>query len=271
MTGSISTLLNRPALDIPLPNLKGERVLVTGSSGFIGKTLCALTVLQHAKVFTCDKETDVLDKGNLRALFIKIAPTIVVHLAAHKYATTGEEHPAEVAELNIMGTEYVTNLCREWGAKLVLASTCKAADACTAYGASKLIAERIVLNYKLGKVVRLVNVLGSTGSVIDIWDRCIGPIPTTLGDRYWIAATEAADLLLAVIPLTRGVYAPHIDLIKRESVGIIATRYSPNRHRTLLGHRVGDRPKERLIAEYEYMVDTKVPSIMRIRGPWHRD
>src|SRR4051812_30487877 len=105
-----------------------------------------------------------LDRSVLSPGFASDADA-AVHLAAHKFAGMGEELPEEVAHLNIVGTGNVVRAVP----KVVLASTCKAAAPITCYGASKLIAERIVLNAG-GTVVRLVNVLGSSGSVTQIWD-----------------------------------------------------------------------------------------------------
>ena len=61
---------------------------------------------------------------------------LIFHLAADKRATTGEELPAEVSMQNILSTR---NVCRLKFKKIIFASTCKAADPITSYGASKLI------------------------------------------------------------------------------------------------------------------------------------
>ena len=184
-----------------------------------------------------------------------------IHLAAHKYATTAEELPEQVAELNIRGT---ANVVRASGCPVILASTCKAADPCTVYGASKLIAERIVLNAG-GTVVRLVNVVGSTGSVLEIWDQTEGPIPVTDCKRMWIGASRAASLFVRALTLEPGRYAPLVG--PPTTVASLAESYAPEREYEPVPLRRGDRPVERLVGEYE--TETTVDSeFIRIYDCW---
>jgi hypothetical protein len=145
------------------------RVLVTGSDGYLGRMVCRLLTMRGHTPIGFDLPQDVLTHTIPEA-------DACIHLAANKYATHAEENPAETAHLNIAGTQRIVQHIP----RTVLASTCKAAAPITSYGASKLIAERITLNAG-GSVVRLVNVLGSTGSVTDIWDATPKgqPLPVT--------------------------------------------------------------------------------------------
>jgi FlaA1/EpsC-like NDP-sugar epimerase len=148
----------------------------------------------------------------------------------------------------------------------VLASTCKAAAPITAYGASKLIAERVVLNAG-GTVVRLVNVLGSSGSVTDIWDEVPDedPLPVTDTRRMFISPDKAAELLVRALELEPGRYAP-VPRGPMSMFQLAAVRY-PNRSTRQVPLRRGDRPVERLMNDYE----TPVPmdgDLVRIVDCW---
>lgn len=238
--------------------LDGQRILVTGSSGFIGRRLVALVQARGGTVIECDVDQDVMSLDWLATIEADAA----LHAAAHKHAGMGEQHPAEVAELNIVGTHNVVRAVP----KVVLASTCKAANPITAYGASKLIAERDVLNAG-GTVVRLVNVLGSTGSVTEIWDQVPArePLPVTDTHRMFMEPDEAARLLVRALTLPSGRYAPD----GRELITMLelARRLHPGRPVRPVPLRNGDRPVERLLNDYEHTIAAG-DGVLRIVDCW---
>jgi UDP-N-acetylglucosamine 4,6-dehydratase len=93
---------------------------------------------------------------------------IVVHAAALKHVRTGEVQPWETIQTNVIGTQNVSQACIRYGAKMIFLSTDKAVQPINLYGASKMAAERLVLN--AGHVVtRWGNVMGSRGSVLHIF------------------------------------------------------------------------------------------------------
>lgn len=215
------------------------KVLVTGSAGFIGHRVCTLLRSSGHGVIECDLEEDVLrfNPGPVDA---------VIHLAANKYATDGEINPYAACSFNMAATDAVLSMAP----KVVLASTCKAADPITCYGASKLICERMVLNAG-GTVVRLVNVLGSSGSVTDLWDAIPDddPLPVTDCQRLFLDANSAARLFVAALDLPPGRYGPADT--ESLSVDALAARLHPGRPTVRIPLRFGDRPVERITNEYE--------------------
>jgi UDP-N-acetylglucosamine 4,6-dehydratase len=238
-----SSPLGRDEISLPLPDLAGALVAVTGGDGFIGRRITDLLWDLGAHPFICElPHRDVLKPETL--------PTAdwCLHLAAHKYATSAEDTPAEVAELNVRGT---ANVIERYGSNVVLASTCKAADPMTVYGASKLIAERVALNAD-ARVVRFVNVFGSTGSVVPMWEATPADQPLTVmpATRMWMTPGEAASLMVAATGWGSGRYA--LDVPAPESVSKMARRLHPGREVKLTQLRRGDRAHERLVGEYEW-------------------
>jgi FlaA1/EpsC-like NDP-sugar epimerase len=122
------------------------KILVTGAAGSIGTPLVErLENLGHT-VKGIDLEWDIRRQFMLRYVFSEFRPQVVIHLAAAKSAPAGELFPREIATTNVLGTENVLDAASVVGARVILASTCKAADPETAYGFSKALCERMVLS-----------------------------------------------------------------------------------------------------------------------------
>lgn len=232
------------------------RLLITGNEGFLGSRISYAAERLGYDVSGCDISDDILDPR------FRTDADVAIHLAANKHAPLGEEHPAEVADLNIRGTQAVVDRV----GRVILASTCKAADPCTAYGASKLIAERIVLNAG-GSVVRLVNVLGSSGSVTEIWGELPEdvPLPVTDTERFFISPEQAIQAFLDVLDLPPGRYAPRVESTRKMTD--VAAELYPGREQNLCPLRRGDRPVERLLNEYE-IASPVSDSLVRITDCW---
>jgi FlaA1/EpsC-like NDP-sugar epimerase len=255
-----ASLLDRPERPAYVHRLDGRRVVVTGGDGYLGRRCVALLRAAGADPVSFDHPLDVLDREAIEDAAVPGAWCL--HLAAHKHAPAGEDLPATVADLNVRGAQHVAET---FGDRVVIASTCKAADPMTVYGASKLIAERIILNSG-GRVARLVNVLGSSGSVLSLWDALpdTAPLPVTDNLRMWMTSREAAHLLVAALAFPSGRYVPVVP--QAEPVALLAERAYPGRRIEWVPARRGDRDRERLVAEYE-VVFPFVPGVARVVHP----
>ena len=232
LLGRPQAVLDRPAMEALI---KGSRVLVTGAGGTIGSELVRqIAALEPARLdlvdnsefnlYSIDLEVgekpdspahhphlaDVRDKTAMRAVFADARPDLVFHAAALKHVPIVETHVAEGVLTNIGGSRIVADLCRETGArKMVLISTDKAVNPSSAMGATKRVAESYcqALDRARGEgecrflTVRFGNVLGSTGSVVPLFERQLaagGPLTVTHRDitRYFMTTREAVELVL---------------------------------------------------------------------------
>lgn len=220
--------------------LQGRRVLVTGAGGSIGRELCRqiarwnpaeLVLLGHGEnsIFEALLElkadypaltlipviADVRDRPRLDAIFAAHHPQVVFHAAAHKHVPLMEINVEEAVANNILGTRNLVESADQNSVeRLVLISTDKAVHPANVYGATKRMAEMIVLDAarRTGKafaVVRFGNVLGSRGSVVPLFKRMIatgGPIQITHPqmERFFMTIPEAVHLVLQAAAMGRG-------------------------------------------------------------------
>ncbi len=235
-----SALLDRKARCLDLDSARGlvkdKRVLVTGAGGTIGSELARqILALGPTKVVLLDaseynlyaidqalKEDgapevwtaaigDVRDYRRLEVLFAEERPQVVLHAAALKHVPLMEQNPCETVLTNVIGAANVARLARDHSEALVFISTDKAVNPTNVMGATKRVAERVVQAIARGSalkvaVVRFGNVLGSTGSVVPLFERQIaagGPITLTHPDveRYFMTVREAAALVLQAAAL----------------------------------------------------------------------
>jgi FlaA1/EpsC-like NDP-sugar epimerase len=212
--------------------LGGRSILVTGAGGSIGRELCRqiarwgpseLILLGHGEnsIFEALIElhesfpslairpviADVRDLPRLQAIFSRYHPQVVFHAAAHKHVPLMEVNIEDAVTNNILGTRNLVETALAWDVeRLVMISTDKAIRPANVMGATKRMAEMIVLNAagRSGRpycVVRFGNVLGSRGSVVPLFKRQIargGPVTVTHPDmkRYFMTIPEAVHLVL---------------------------------------------------------------------------
>lgn len=257
--------LGRP--EQPLPTdmarsiLARERILITGAKGSIGQ---ALGLDGH---HTDIDDLDVTRGEAVGATLRRLQPTLIFHLAGMKYAPEGEESPSECIQVNALGTENVIRKAQMVGARVITASTCKAAEPETCYGATKLLAERMTLNAG-GTVVRFYNVVETAGNVFEIWRNVPEgePIRHSPCQRYFISRAEAVSLLLNAAVLDSGRYAFHPG--PSRYMGDVARDLYPTRRHEMMDARRGDRITEPLCGEQETTDVRLVASrLIRIESP----
>jgi FlaA1/EpsC-like NDP-sugar epimerase len=158
---------------------------------------------------------DIRDKPRLQNIFADFRPQVVFHAAAHKHVPLMESNIEDAITNNIIGTKNVVQAASDAGTeRLVLISTDKAVRPANVMGATKRIAEMVVLEAarRTGhaySAVRFGNVLGSRGSVVPLFKRQIahgGPVTITHPDmkRYFMTIPEAVHLVLQAAAMGQG-------------------------------------------------------------------
>lgn len=212
--------------------IRGRRVAVSGAGGSIGSEMCrqiarfgpaSLILIERAEnsLFEIDAElrrrfpdlpihpyvADICDRARIDAIFTETRPQAVFHAAAHKHVPMMELNVGEAIKNNVLGTRTLADLCVAHGVeKMVMISTDKAVNPTSVMGCSKRVAEMYVqeLSHRSRTqfvTVRFGNVLGSSGSVVPIFQKQIaegGPVTVTHPDmqRYFMTISEAAQLVL---------------------------------------------------------------------------
>ena len=220
--------------------LSGKKILVTGAGGSIGRELCRqisrwgpseLVLLGHGEnsIFETLLELqesyphlvshpiigDIRDVNRLQSIYSHYQPQVVFHAAAHKHVPLMEVNVEDAVSNNILGTQNIVEASLASGVdRLVMISTDKAIRPTSVMGATKRIAEMLVLEAagRSGQpysVVRFGNVLGSRGSVVPLFKYQIargGPVTVTHPDmrRYFMTIPEAVYLVLQAASLGEG-------------------------------------------------------------------
>jgi UDP-N-acetylglucosamine 4,6-dehydratase/5-epimerase len=204
---------------------------------------------------------DVRDRDRLERAMHGV--DVVVHAAALKQIPSCEYNPFEAIQTNIIGTKNVVDAAIDQGVKRVIAiSTDKAVNPINVYGATKLCAEKLVVQANVYghprgtvcAVVRYGNVIGSRGSVIPLFraQRETGKVTVTDRDmtRFWIRLEQGVEFAIRCAGIAQGgeIFVPKIPSMRM--MDLVET-IAPGCQVELIGIRPGEKLHEILISEDE--------------------
>ncbi len=309
-------LLGRNQISICLKEslnyLRGKRVLITGAGGSIGSELARqllsggaerLYLFDHGEnsVYEIEKELRILqeegvgekativpiigemqDPHYMDFIIRRLKADVIFHCAAYKHVPLLEENPIEAIKNNVFGTKNVVEAARSNKVpRFVLVSTDKAVNPTSIYGASKSLAEELVLGSNGGSgdyiVVRFGNVLGSRGSIVPLFTKQIlkgGPVTITHPDatRFFMTIPEASSLVLKAGGVGKGGNLYILDMGEPLYIRDLAEQmirfygFTPEVEIPIryIGLRSGEKTTERLWSEGEKLLETEHTGINKL-------
>jgi FlaA1/EpsC-like NDP-sugar epimerase len=312
----IEDLLGREPIQLTLPELAaelaGSSVLITGAAGSIGSELArqvalhgpaSLVLFDQAEtdLFYLDMELrdrhhglkivpvvgDIVEGAAVERALVEYRPDRIFHAAAYKHVPMMEANPREAVRNNVIGTWRLADAAGRHGVeKFVLVSTDKAVRPVSVMGASKRLAELVVLELQeqypdtTFAAVRFGNVLGSAGSVIPIFKKQIAagkPLTVTHPEatRYFMTIPEAVQLILqaSLLPEVKGSIAMlemgepvRITDLAKNLLELSGVRQVSGNHIVYTGLRPGERLHEELTAPDEETVPTANAKVRIVRS-----
>ena len=296
---SIEDLLERDEvrldMDIVEHYIRDKVVLVTGAGGSIGSEICRqimrvgpkqLLLLGHGEnsIYLINQElkniykdgpiipiiADIRDKQQLDQIFTQYNPQVVFHAAAHKHVPLMEIQPMAAVLNNIYGTRNVADVAGLHGVeRFVMISTDKAVNPTSVMGATKRVAEKVIISmndtYDTKYItVRFGNVLGSRGSVIPLFKKQIeagGPVTVTDPEmtRYFMTIPEASQLVLQAGAMGKGGEVFLLDMgepvkiidLARNMIRLSGLEPDKDIHIKITGLRPGEKKYEELLTSEE--------------------
>ena len=296
---SIEDLLERDEvrldMDIVEHYIRDKVVLVTGAGGSIGSEICRqimrvgpkqLLLLGHGEnsIYLINQElkniykdgpiipiiADIRDKQQLDQIFTQYNPQVVFHAAAHKHVPLMEIQPMAAVLNNIYGTRNVADVAGRHGVeRFVMISTDKAVNPTSVMGATKRVAEKVIISmndtYDTKYItVRFGNVLGSRGSVIPLFKNQIeagGPVTVTDPEmtRYFMTIPEASQLVLQAGAMGKGGEVFLLDMgepvkiidLARNMIRLSGLEPDKDIHIKITGLRPGEKKYEELLTSEE--------------------
>ncbi|MEC8265851.1 MAG: nucleoside-diphosphate sugar epimerase/dehydratase [Pseudomonadota bacterium] len=286
-----------------LSNIKNRVVLITGAGGSIGGELARQVSSLHPKQIillesneyalykisteikgpNICKLADIRDCAKVEEIISEYKPDIIFHAAALKHITFVEDEPLEALKTNYLATVKICELCNLYNVpKMVFISTDKAVNPTNVMGASKRLCEKYIQQISsstsntIFSIVRFGNVLGSTGSVVPLFEAQIkkgGPITITDPQvtRYFMTIREAVELVLISSQLTTdnngGIFI--LEMGKSVLIKDLAKRMITLSGRTndeikikYTGLRKGEKLYEELFFSEEKMIKTEINGIL---------
>jgi len=233
-----------------------KKVLITGANGSIGTRLIERFKKMKVSFLSTDIEgdhtyLDITRSNNVKEIINEYKPDIIINIAGAKHAPEGEHETWKTLSINTIGTKNLIDHSSP-DTKIILTSTCKSCNPETVYGASKLIAERMVLNNG-GSIARFFNVVETQGNVFEIWDNVDVNDPIKVAavcKRHFISLDEATGLLIYISSTDeKGRYIVNSPIL-REMTDIANDLYL-ERPKTIIQPRRGDRVEEKFLSTNE--------------------
>jgi len=286
-------------------DLSGATILLTGGTGSFGNAFVRRVVEEWPdaviRVYSRDelKQSemksrwgddqlryfigDVRDRGRMTRA--AQGADLVVHAAAMKQVPACEYNPFEAVRTNVLGTQHVIDAAIDARVpKVVALSTDKAVNPVNLYGATKLCAEKIVVQgnaYAAQSTTRLAcvrygNVVGSRGSVVPLFKEQAKAGTLTITDermtRFWITLDQAIDLVLYAADHMVGgeIFIPKIPSMR---VTDLAEAMAPGTQREVTGIRPGEKLHELLLTadESRHAIDAGDVYVVLPEHPWWSD
>lgn len=306
-------LLGRDKVDLDIPEIAkayaGRVVMVTGAGGSIGSELCRQLVncapariilfeQGEFQLYSIDRELrpmakaadipvttrlgSVTNMARVRGVMAEENVDIILHAAAYKHVPLVEDNELEGARNNVLGTQIVAEAAAAAGIeRFILVSTDKAVRPTNIMGATKRMAELVVQDLATRSqttkfaMVRFGNVLGSSGSVLPLFQKQIeagGPVTVTHSEvtRFFMTIPEAARLVLLAGAYAKGGDVFVLDMGEPQKIIDIAQRMIELSGRSLKDTRTGEgdiaieitglRPGEKLYEELLINDNSLVPT-----------
>jgi len=262
--------------------IKNKRIVIFGGAGSIGSGLVRqlsdlnkiyVVDINESALFDLVDELkgkdvwgrvgDIRDKKTVKDVFQDFKPQIVFNCAAYKHVPLMEYTPEEAINTNVNGHLNLVHTAKTWECveKFVYISTDKAVSGHSIMGATKLLGERLTLNQGKGFiVVRFGNVLGSRGSLLNIWQRQIDQgkkLSVTHEDmeRYMMTIPEACELVIEATEKGQGGEIFILDMGERVNIKNLALQILGKAGKAkeveIIGLREGETLTESLMTEEE--------------------
>ena len=313
-------LLEREKVDLDIPEVAkayaGRSVMVTGAGGSIGSELCRQLIdcrpsrivlfersefalyeiertlrpaAEQAGIAMVARLGSVIDRPLIDAVIVTEKVDIILHAAAYKHVPLVESNELEGVRNNVLGTRMVAEAARDARIeRFILVSTDKAVRPTNIMGATKRLAELIVQDMQTRgaltrfSMVRFGNVLGSSGSVVPLFQQQIrrgGPVTVTHEGvtRYFMTIPEAARLVLLAGAYSEGGDLFVLDMGSPVKIVDLARRMIGLANRTVrdadnpegdieivfTGLRPGEKLFEELLIDDDSLIHTPHEKILR--------
>lgn len=243
-----------------------DNILILGGTGRFGKILAES--LPNYKITTLARNKYADISCDINSFTDYTGYDIVINCAAMKDVAKCEEQVDACIDINITGTKTSLNYAAKCGVKrYIYISTDMAVDVYSVYGASKKIADSLVVNsakttQMQSCVVRLGNIIGGYGSILTALAAKaeeLGYAPITHPDmtRFFMSVTECANFVLSIIESKEEykgyIFAPNC---KSYRIMDVAKAVAPNVPTKIIGLRPGDALAITMISEAEMLRTT---------------